>query len=289
MQHRQGTDRTVRVAPGTRRGRPPTVPGMIAPWLDAVLERDPRDLGDSATVWTAPLLTPYLRAAHALAVSRQSVSRAMARLPRRWPTAPPAPAPPPSDGAPGNRGRQRGRRGRTRTVRRRLDEPMSTKTPPLSHCSGRPGAQVRGPVTGEHQAQRILPGALHIGRGEGLLCITDVWPHATPQLFLAMSRRHWRGWHLVLFEERGSPQTAAARRRQAQALRLAVRCRPRATPERHARDHLWRHVQGRGLANRVTVSIAQAADDACQSRLAMSRHAHLKKAGVLSGHFWLTT
>jgi len=84
FQQRHGQDMAVRVAPGTRSGRPPTAQGIIEPLIDAVIERDPRDLGYRSTVWTAPLLTQYLRAAHALTVSRQSVSRAMARLHLRW-------------------------------------------------------------------------------------------------------------------------------------------------------------------------------------------------------------
>lgn len=170
-----------------------------------------------------------------------------------------------------------------------LDETIITDTPPLYHCYGRPGEQVSVPVTGEHHAKRILPGARKIGSGEVLVFITAVWHHEAHQVFFAMLRRHWRGWNLVLFEDRGSPHPAAASLRQAQALRLEVRFLPRATPELNAMDHLWRHVKGRGLANRVTVSIDQAADDACQYLLAMSRHERLKKAGVLSGHFWLTT
>lgn len=84
FQQRQGQDMPVRVAPGTRSGRPPTAQGIIEPLIDAVIEHDPRDLGYRSTVWTAPLLTQYLREAHALTVSRQSVSRAIARLPLRW-------------------------------------------------------------------------------------------------------------------------------------------------------------------------------------------------------------
>jgi transposase len=84
FQQRPGEDMTVRVAPGHRSGRPPTAQGIIEPLIDAVIERDPRDLGYRSTVWTAPLLTQYLYEAHALTVSRQSVSRAIGRLHLRW-------------------------------------------------------------------------------------------------------------------------------------------------------------------------------------------------------------
>ena len=45
FQHRHGQDMPVRVAPGPRSGRPPTAQGIIEPWIDAVMERAPRDLG----------------------------------------------------------------------------------------------------------------------------------------------------------------------------------------------------------------------------------------------------
>lgn len=81
---RQGLDITARVAPGIRSGRPPTLQGCLEPLIAAVIPRDPRDLGYHSTVWTAPLLTQYLREQQALAVSRPSVSRAIARLGLRW-------------------------------------------------------------------------------------------------------------------------------------------------------------------------------------------------------------
>jgi transposase len=84
FQQRQGQDMPSRVAPASRSGRPRTAQGIIDPLIDAVIERDPRDVGYRSTVWTAPLLTQYLREAHALTVSRQSVSRAIARLDLRW-------------------------------------------------------------------------------------------------------------------------------------------------------------------------------------------------------------
>jgi transposase len=81
---RQGLDITARLAPGIRSGRPRTLQGRIEPLIAAVITRDPRDLGYHSTVWTAPLLTQYLREEQALPVSRPSVSRALARLALRW-------------------------------------------------------------------------------------------------------------------------------------------------------------------------------------------------------------
>jgi transposase len=167
------------------------------------------------------------------------------------------------------------------------DETIITETPPLSCCDGRIGEQVCVPITG-NRTKRILHGALNIRSGEVLLLITDEWVQETPQAFLLMIRSHWRGWNIVVFEDRGSPHTAEASRELANNLRLEVRFLPIATPELNAMDHLWRHVKGRGLANRPTQSIDTSADSACRYLLAMSRQERLRKAGVLSGNFWLT-
>jgi transposase len=169
-----------------------------------------------------------------------------------------------------------------------LDETIITEPPPLYACYGRIGEQVCVPITGT-PARRVLHGGLNVGSGAMLLLITEEWVQETQQAFLALLRSHWRGWNIVLFEDRGSPHLAAESLRLARELRLALRFLPKATPELNAMDHLWRQGKGRGLANRPTPSIDASADSACQSLLAMSRHDRLRKAGVLSENFWLTT
>lgn len=82
-----------------------------------------------------------------------------------------------------------------------LDEVIITETPPLSSCYCRIGEQVRVPITGNRH-KRILHGAINVKSGEVLLLITDVWDEQTHQYFLQMIRSHWRGWRIVLFEDR---------------------------------------------------------------------------------------
>lgn len=80
------TDRRLaeRLLDAPRRGRPCTATGVIDPLIDAVIERDPRELEYRSTIWTAPLLVQYLHDEHQLAVSDDSVRRAIARLRVRW-------------------------------------------------------------------------------------------------------------------------------------------------------------------------------------------------------------
>lgn len=167
-----------------------------------------------------------------------------------------------------------------------LDETIITEPPPLVACYGHRGEQVEVPVTGQH-ARRVLHGVLNIQSGGVLFLITETWDQQTHQAFLEMIRQHWSGWHIILFEDRGSPHTAATSRQRATALGIEVRDLPAATPELNAMDHLWRYVKGRLLANRATQTIDASADAACQALLAMRPHERLRKAGVLSGHFWL--
>jgi transposase len=168
-----------------------------------------------------------------------------------------------------------------------LDETIITETPPLYCCYCRRGQQASVPITGNRQ-KRILHGCLNVTSGDALLLITREWVAETHQAFLRMIRAHWRGWRIVLFEDRGTPHTAEESRELAHELGIEARWLPRATPELNAMDHLWRQVKGRALANRPTRSIDDSADAACRYIIEMSRHERLKAAGVLSGNFWLT-
>jgi transposase len=168
-----------------------------------------------------------------------------------------------------------------------LDETIICETPPLYSCYGRIGEQVSVPISGSH-ARRVLHGAMNIESGAVLLLITEEWDQQTHQCFLRMIRSHWRGWGIVLFEDRGSPHTAEDSRRLARQLGIQLRLLPRATSELNAMDQLWRRVKQEALADRPTLSVDQSADAACQNILQLSPQERLRKAGVLSGSFWLT-
>jgi len=168
------------------------------------------------------------------------------------------------------------------------DEVIITETPPLYSCYGRCGQSVEVPITG-NRAKRILHGAINVWSGDVVLLITTEWVAETHQAFLRLVRAHWRGWNIILFQDRGSPHTAEESQKLAASLGIEIRLLPRATPELNAMDHLWRAAKGRGVANRTTVSIDDSADKACQHILKMGRHERLQKAGILSGNFWLTT
>jgi hypothetical protein len=185
------------------------------------------------------------------------------------------------------RGLKRGLKGRSRTVLLVLDETIITETPPLYSCYGRVGEQVRVPITG-NRSKRILHGAINVKSGDVSLLITEEWVNETHQTFLAMIRSHWRGWNIVLFEDRASQHKSPESLGLAERLGIEVRLLPRATPELNAMDQLWRHTKRETVGSRATKTVGASALDACQYIIDLSPRDRLRQAGILSGNFWLT-
>ena len=167
-----------------------------------------------------------------------------------------------------------------------LDETIVTETPPLYSCYGHIGEQVCVPITG-NRTKRVLHGAINVRTGDLTLLITEQWTKETHQAFLTSVRSHWRGWDIVLFEDRAS-QHKAARTWAREVLGIETRLLPKATPELNAMDHLWKHTKRATLGSRATLSIDQSAMAACQYLIDLSPRDRLRQAGVLSGNFWLT-
>jgi transposase len=169
-----------------------------------------------------------------------------------------------------------------------LDETIVTEIPPLYCCYGRIGEQVRVPILGS-RAKRILHGAVNIYSGGAALLVTKEWNQVTHREFLSVVRAHWRGWDIVLFEDRAGQHTAPDSLFWADCLGIEIRLLPKATPELNAMDHLWKHTKREVLSNRPPEPIDQSAQSACAYILDMSPRERLRRAGVLSGSFWLLT
>ena len=183
-------------------------------------------------------------------------------------------------------GLQRGLKGRERTVILFLDETVLTETPPLRAVWARIGEQACVPITG-NRGKRVLYGVLNVRSGTMLLHGAREYNQTTFQGVLHLIRRTWRGWHVVLFLDRGSPHTAKANKRRAAALGIEMRWLPVACPELNPVDHLWRHVKQHVLANEPTPDLDAALERAKEYLLGLAPDERLRKAGVLSDTFWL--
>lgn len=185
------------------------------------------------------------------------------------------------------RGLKTGLGTKARTVVLMLDETIVTAIPPLVGAYGKVRAAVEVPIEGSHTERRVLHAALSLHTGDVLLWITQEWVKETHQDFLKQVRSHWRGWRVVLFEDKGSPHTAGESLKLAAELGFQLRLLPTATPELNAVDQLWRRVKQEVLANRGGRTVDEAIDALAGWILALSPRQRLRKAGVLSPAFWL--
>ena len=168
-----------------------------------------------------------------------------------------------------------------------LDETILTETPPLYCCYGRIGQQVSVPITGSHK-RRILHGALNVGSGDVVLEITEEWNQVTHRAFLSRVRAHWRGWNLVLFEDRAGQHTAPDSLWWADCLGIEIRLLPRAAPGWDAAERPCKQAKRDALGGRPTADSEQSAAGAGGRLLATRPRDRLRQAGVSSGNFWLT-
>jgi hypothetical protein len=167
------------------------------------------------------------------------------------------------------------------------DATIITETPPLRAAYAPVGEQAVVPITG-NRAKRVVFGALNIHSGHQELLITSHWETSTWQTFLCQMRKSWRGWHIILFIDRGSPHTADDSQELADKLAIEIRWLPVATPELNAMEGLWRNGKDHILANTTNPSIDVSADEICHHILNLTPRQRLQKAGVFSGNFWLT-
>lgn len=168
------------------------------------------------------------------------------------------------------------------------DATIVTETPPLRACWAPVGEQAVVPITG-NRSKRVLYGALGVRTGTACLDVAARWNQHSFQGHLRHVRSVWRGWHIVLFVDRGSPHTAKRSRALAKELGIELRWLPTACPELNPVEGLWRYVKGQILANEPTPDLDAALSRACDEIFDMGPTERLQVAGVMSGNFWLPT
>jgi transposase len=286
IRHRKGSI-AVRLEDAPRSGRPRTKSDIADQEVPRLLGTDPRQQGYRATGWTNRLLRDYLYRQYDLKVSSYTIQKAIRRAGYRWKRPRYVLSRRPKTWRQAKGGLKKGLKDRKRTVVLMSDATIITEIPPLRAAYAPIGEQAVVPITGNH-AKRVVFGALNIYTGHQELLITSHWEALTWQAFLHQIRNVWRGWHIVLFIDRGSPHTAKNSQALAKNLSIEIRWLPVATPELNAMEALWRDAKDYILANRSTDTIDDSADAFCQYILELTSQQRLQKAGVLSGKFWLT-
>jgi transposase InsO family protein len=159
--------------------------------------------------------------------------------------------------------------------------------PPLRATWARIGEQALVPVTGRN-ARRVLFGALNVRTAHRIIMR---WPSETSpgaRAFLTEIRRRYRQAPTIwLLLDHGPAHTAAPTQRLAAELNIELVWLPKQWPELNAMDQLWRELKRLVAANRQAANIEDLAEQAENWVLGLRPQETLRKAGILSPHFWL--
>jgi hypothetical protein len=140
-------------------------------------------------------------------------------------TAQVCPSPEGSFLAASKRGLKHGLKRRRRTVVLFTDATIISETPPLRAQWALKGTPGEVPITGSRN-KRVLYGTLNIKTGAVCLDQALQWNQESFQEHLRHLKAQWRGWHIVLFLDRGSPHTAKRSLKLAKKLAIELRWLP---------------------------------------------------------------
>lgn len=166
------------------------------------------------------------------------------------------------------------------------DETLLRQFPPLRAAWALQGEQAQVPITGQN-AKRVLFGALNPRTGHRLVLQRPTLRQGDFQAFLHLLRAHYPGRPLYLLLDRAGSHTAAASLALSSRLDIQLLWLPKQWSELNAMDQLWRGLKQHIAANRQYPSVDALAQDAEDWVRRLSLRQALRKAGVLSGSFWL--
>ncbi len=158
--------------------------------------------------------------------------------------------------------------------------------PPLRYTWAFRGKQAQVRITGRN-AKRVLFAALNPRTGHRLVLRRSRQRQDDFQAFLQHLRRHYGGRPLWLLLDKASCHQAGGSQRLAARLEVTLLWLPTQCPELNPQDHLWKELKRRIVANRQFHTIDEEAQEAERWLLGLTPATALRKAGILSGDFWL--
>jgi len=159
--------------------------------------------------------------------------------------------------------------------------------PPLRAAWSRRGEQALVPITGQN-AKRVLFGAVNLHTGHRVVRIGKRAGGTEARAFFEELRRCYRqAGRIWLLLDRASAHTNDKTLRLADELCIELVWLPKQWPELNAMDQLWKELKRLIAANRQATSIDTLAEEAVDWLLSLSTQEALRKAGILSPHFWL--
>ena len=158
--------------------------------------------------------------------------------------------------------------------------------PPLRAAWTKRGEQARVWLSGRN-ALRVIFGAINLRTGHRLLLCREHQYAADFCAFLEELRRRYRDRLIALLLDGDSSHTARASLQRAAELDVRLIWLPTRSPELNPMDHLWRAPKQNVSANRQDATIERAVERILRYVRRLTPRVALRKAGVLSRHFWL--
>jgi hypothetical protein len=184
--------------------------------------------------------------------------------------------------------RRRIRRLPPRSVVLAEDETDLLLFPPL-RAGWAPKGEPKQVLLSGRNARRVVFGSLNLRTGTRLFLVRHRQRAGDFQAFLDKLHRHYRGWHVALLLDEDPSHTAGGSRRMAERSGTELIWLPKRAPKLNPVDHLWGHGKDEVSANKQYESIDDHVDRFIDYLQSLSSKEALKKAGVLSDDFWLTT
>jgi transposase len=256
--------------------------------LAQALQASPDALGYKAVNWTVPLLCVYIEKICGQKPSDRQVRQRLPELDYVW-----------------KKPRHALRETKSPRVKRRLrlirkkvralpsgcaklfeDETDLLLFPPLRAGWFQRGKPATVPISGQN-AKRTVFGTIDIGTGRRVLtaragaCAVDF------QATLRLIRRKYRKQKVALLLDRASRHTAEESERLAAELDIELIWLPPRCTNINPMDRLWRWGKGKTCANKQHTSIDYQVEFYIEYLLGLSPQEALRKAGILSGRFWL--
>jgi transposase len=273
---------------GRAAGLKPRWSGDAETVLREALEHAPDQLGYLAVNWTVPLLREHIGKGWGQRPSDLQVRRELERLDYVWKR-------------PGLdlRGAKSPRvRRRLRLIRKKVrdlpvgcaklfeDETELRLFPPLRAGWYKRGKPAKVPISGWN-AKRVVFGTIDVETGRRIfvvrpdICAPDF--HET----LRSIRKAYDDRRVVLLLDKASRHTAHASANLAVELNIQLIWLPPRSTNINLMDRLWRWGKGRICANRQHPDIDFQASMFVECLLSLRPQEALRKAGMLSGRFWL--
>jgi transposase len=271
-----------------RLGRPPIWSDDADGILRSALAHSPTQFGFRAVSWTVPLLCEYIGSLCGQKPSDRQVTRKLRELNYVW-----------------KRPRHALPETKSPRVRRRLwlirkkvrnlpagcaklfaDETDVLLFPPLRAGWFQRGRPAEVPISGEN-AKRTIFGTIDVETGRRILTAREGACGADFRAILRQIRLQYGGQKVALLLDGASRHRAYESTDLAAELAIELMWLPARCTNINPMDRLWRWGKEKICANKQYLSIDYQVERFIEYLLGLSPQEALRKAGILSGNFWL--